>query len=236
MLVEEARMEMRTPARRCRAALAMFFALGLAGCDSVYTLHSICEPSDEPSTVPDLSGLWALSDADAKGMLRIAAEDYDVGHRREADIRWFGASSQEDQTIGDAICFVPVAGHLVAEVRTTGQVQLFQQILFKFDQQSISLCDAAWVELLEWAGGHPEASAVHGIEFVRRGSTFGTEFFITSSANEIRTYLEARLPQLAKACDADDDDGPAWTTYTRLTPPRPPGDAVAIDTPPSTGD
>jgi hypothetical protein len=236
MLVEEARMKMRTPARGCRAALAIFVALGLGGCDSVYTLHSICEPGDGPSTVPDLSGLWKPSDADASGVLRIAAEDYDIGRRRDADIRWFGASSEEDQPMGDAICFVPVEEHLVAEVRTTGQVPLYQQVLFKFDQQSISFCDAAWVELLEWAGDHPEASAVHGIEFGRRGSTFGAEFIVTSSADAIRTYLEARLPKLAKACDADHDDGPGWATYTRLTPPRRPVGAGAADTPPSPGD
>ena len=221
------------PARHCRAALVMIFVLGLVGCDSVYTVHSICGPSGEPSTVPDLSGLWAPSDADSTSVvLRIAAKDFDTGHGRYADIRLLGSSTTEDQPIGDHICFVPVAGHLVAQVRTTGQVQLFQQFLFKYDQQSISFCDAIWPELLAWAEDHPAASAVGGIEFGRRGWESGTQLFVTSSADAIRTYLEARLPKLAEACDAVADGGPRWATFTRITPPRRPVAAGAVDTKP----
>jgi len=215
-------METQTPARHCRVALAMFLVVGLVGCDSVYTIHSIDEPSGEPSAVPDLSGLWAPSDAaSTSAVLRIAADDFDNGHCRNADIRLLGSSSQEwDQPFGDQVCFVPIAGHLIAQFRTTGQVQLYQQYLFKFDQESISFCDAIWSELLEWAEDHPATSAMHGVEFERRGWEDGTQLFVTSSSEVLRGYIAARLPKLARACDGDDEDSPQWATYTRMTPPR----------------
>jgi hypothetical protein len=102
-------METHTPARHCLAALVMCCVVGLVGCDSVYTIHSIEAPSSEPSVVPDLSGVWAPSDATStSALLRIAANDFDNGHCRNADIRSLGSSSQEwDQPFGDQVCFVP---------------------------------------------------------------------------------------------------------------------------------
>lgn len=225
-------MDTRTSLRRHRAALGLVMVLALTGCDSVYAIHSIYEPSDEPSTVPDVSGLWAPSGPDSKTMvLRIAAEDYDIGHCRNADIRLLGTTTEDEETFGDQICFVPVAGHLAAQVRTTGQVQLYHQYLFKFDQQSMSFCDAIWADLLEWSDEHPQASAAHGLEFARRGWDSGTQLFVMSSSDALRSYLEARLPKLAKACDEDNDEGPRWGTYTRLTPSRQP-DAADNPLPP----
>ena len=230
-------MDTRTSLRRHRAALGLVLALALAGCDSVYTIHSIASPSDEPSVVPDVSGLWAPEDIDSASMvLRIAAEDYDIGHCRNADIRLLGTTTEDEVTFGDQICFVPIAGHLVAQLRTTGDVQLYQQQLFKFDRQSMSFCDAIWADLLEWSEEHPQASAVHGLEFARRDWKDGSQLFVTSSSDALRTYLEARLPQLARACDEDDDDGPRWDIYRRMTPPRQPDAANAADTSPSPKD
>ncbi len=238
-------MDTRTSLRRHRAALGLFMALGLVGCDSVYTIHSIAEPSNEPSTVPDLSGLWAPSDTDLAGVvLRISAEDYDIGHCRNADMRLLLANTGEEDPIGDQICFVPVAGHLVAQLRTTGGVQLYQQALFKFDQQSMSFCSAIWADLREWSEEHPQASAAHGIEFARRERAVWfifevevTDLFVTSSRNALLEYFDARLPEVAEACDKVDEEGHSgWVTYIRLTPSRQPDAADADDTSPSHGE
>ncbi len=230
-------MDTRTRGRSGFAVLLIAVVLGLVGCDSVYTIHSIYEPSAEPSSVPDVSGLWAEGDTDFTGLvLRISAEDYDIGHCRNADMRLLLANVGEEDPIGDQICFVPVAGHLVAQLRTTGQVQLYEQRLFKFDQQSMSFCDAIWADLLEWSEEHPQASAAHGLEFARRGWEDGTQLFVTSSAEVLRTYLEARLLAVAKACDELDAEGRSgWETYVRLTPPRQPDPAGAGDDLPSPG-
>lgn len=226
-------MDTRTSFRRHRAALALFMVLALAGCDSVYTIHSIASPSDEPSTVPDISGLWAV-DADPTGVvLRVAAAEYDIGQCRDATIQLLGESSFDDETLGDEICFVPVAGHLVVQLHTTGQVQLYQQYLFKFNQRSVSLCDAIWADLLSWSNEHPKAPAAYGLEFGRRGGDT-TELFVTSSRNALLKYLEVRLPEAAKACDKVDEEGDSgWRTYIRLTPPRRRDAAGAADTSPS---
>jgi hypothetical protein len=227
-------MDTRTPGRNGLAVLSIVVVLGLVGCDSVYTIHSIAEASDQPSAVPDMSGLWAPDDIDSTSMvLRIAAEDYDTGHCRNADIRLLGATNDEEVTFGDQICFIPVAGHMVAQVRTTGDVQLYQQYLFRFDQQSMSFCDAIWADLLDWSEEHPQASAAHGLEFVRRGWEDGTQLFVTSSSDALRAYLGARLPKLARACDEDNDEGPRWDKYQRLTPPRQPDPEGAVDELPS---
>ena len=243
MPVEEAAMDTRTSLRHCRAALGLFMVFALAGCDSVYTIHSIAAPSDGPSTVPDISGLWVPSDPELAGLvLRITAEDYDTGYCRDVDIRVLSAYSSEDRPIGDEICFVPVAGHLVAQLRPTGQVQLYQQALFKYDRQSMSFCEEIWTDLRKWSVDHPEASAVHGLEFARRdrevwfffGKDTVTDLFITSSRSAILKYFETRLPEVPKACDALDDKGHSgWITYVRLTPPRQPDAAGAAGTPPS---
>ncbi|MGB2818167.1 MAG: hypothetical protein WBC37_13180, partial [Burkholderiaceae bacterium] len=179
-------MDTRTPRRNGLAIVSIAVALGLVGCNPVYTIYSIAAPSDEPSTVPDVSGLWGPSDADStSNVLRLAAAEYDIGQCRNATIHSLGATSFDDETVGDEICFVPVAGHLVAQVRTTGQVQLYQQYLFKFDQQSISFCDAIWADLVEWSDDHPEGSAAHGLEFTRRGGGDSTELFVISQRDEL---------------------------------------------------
>jgi hypothetical protein len=218
--------------------------LGLAGCaiDSAYTIHSIAEPSDGPSTVPDISGLWVPSRPDLAGLvLRVAAEDYDTARCRNADIRMLSAYTNEEDLIGDQICFVPVAGHLVAQLRLTGQVQFYQQVLFKFDQQSISYCEKIWTDLRKWYEEHPGASAAQGLEFAGRErkvwSWFGddtvTDLFVTSSRDAMLDYFESSLPAVRKACDELDEEGySGWITFTRLTSPRPLDAADAADNPP----
>lgn len=234
-------MDQHIPDRIGAAVLSIVAALGLAGCDSVFTIHSIAAVSDGPSAVPDISGLWVPSDPQLAGLvLRIAAEDYDVGHCRNVDIQVLSAYTSEEIPIGDQICFVPVAGHLVAQLRPSGQVQLYQQALFKFDQQSMSFCEEIWTDLRKWSEEHPEASAAHGLEFVGRerevwflfGEVTVNDLFVRSSRNAILEYLKSRLPEVPKACDELNEQGrSAWTTYTRLGPPRPRDAADAADTP-----
>lgn len=235
-------MDKRTPGRNGLAVFSIIVALGLPGCGSVYTLYSIAAPSGEPSAVPDLSGLWTLTDPRTSSVvLRISAEDYDVGHCRNVDIRLLSAYPHEDQPIGDQICFVPVAGHLVAELRAAGPVPLYQQALFKFDRQSISFCSAIWADLRKWSEEHPQASRAFGLEFARRerdvwivaGESTVTDLFVTSSRSAILAHLESRLKEMPKACDELDKEGHSgWITYIRLTPPRSLEAAAAADTPP----
>lgn len=228
-------METHTPRRNGLSVVTIAVALGLVGCNSVYTIHSIAAPSDEPSTVPDVSGLWGLRDAEStSNVLRLAATEYDIGQCRDATIHSLGATSVDDELVGNEICFVPVAGHLIAQMRTTGQVQLYQQYLFRFDQESVSFCDAIWADLVEWSDKHLDGSTAHGLEFSRRGLGETTEMFVISQRDELLKYLEARLPAVANACDESDEEGHNdWITYIRLTPPRRAGVADAADTSPS---
>ena len=215
-------MQTRTSGCQCRAGLVMSLALWLAGCNPVYTIHSIAEPTDEPSPVPDVSGLWVQSDADwTYNVLRVAEVEYDVGQCRNATVHSLGTTPIDDEPIADEICFVLVGGQVIFQLRTTGQVQLYQQYLFRFDKESMSFCGDIWSDLVEWSDDHPEGSAAHGLEFTRRGGGDSTELFITSRPNELLSYLEGRLSQAAKACDEADEEGQTeWVTYVRLTPPR----------------
>ncbi len=233
-------MDRHIPDRIDAAVVSIVAALGLAGCDSVFTIHSIAAAGDGPSAVPDISGLWVPSDPQLAGLvLRIAAEDHDIGRCRNVDIHVLSAYTSEEIPIGDQICFVPVAGHLVAQLRASGQVQFYQQALFKFDQQSISFCEEIWTDLRKWSEKHPKASAAHGLEFVGRerevwiffDTVTVTDLFVSSSPNAILEYFESRLPEVPKACDELDEQGrSAWITYTRLTPPRPHETADEADT------
>lgn len=223
-------MDTRTSLHRNRTGLALMLVLGIAGCDSVYTIHSIASLSDEPPSVPDVSGLWAPSGATwVDGVMRSTAVEYDIGQCRDVTISVLGATSVADETVGDEICFVPISGYLIAQIRTTGQVQLYQQYLFKFDEKTISFCDKVWTELLQWSDDHPHATAGGGLEFGRRGGDT-TELFITSPRDAVREYLVPRLPEILKACDEVDEEGDSgWITYVRLMPPRRPDAAGAAD-------
>jgi hypothetical protein len=212
--------------------------LGLAGCNPVYTIHSIAAATDEPSPVPDVSGLWVQSNTDwTENVLRVAEVAYDVGQCRSATVHSLGTTPIDDEPIADEICFVPVGGQVIFQLRTTGQVQLHQQYLFRFEQESMSFCADIWSDLVEWSDDHPEGSAAHGLEFARRGGGDSTELFITSRPNELLSYLEGRLSQAAQACDEADEEGHTeWMTYVRVTPPRQPDAADAADTSPSPPD
>ena len=153
-------------------------------------------------------------------VLHITAEDHDTGHCRDADIRVLSAYTSEDNPIGDQICFVPVAGHLVAQLRPTGEVQLYQQALFKYDQQSMSFCEEIWTDLRSgpWTiQRHSRLTTrIRGSDrevwFLVFKSTV-TDLFITSSRNAILEYFETRLPEVPKACDELNEEGHSgWIT------------------------
>jgi hypothetical protein len=153
-------------------------------------------------------------------VMRIAEEDYDVDHCRNADVSLLGTMSATQETIGDQLCFVPIAGHFLLQIRSAGQIQLYQQFLFRYDQDSLSVCDAVWQDLLDWAHEHPTESSVHGLDFGTRRHEWGTEIFIISPADALRPYLEKIVPDLARRCDAGGDLSASWTRFRRLTPPR----------------
>jgi hypothetical protein len=229
-------METRTRGHGRLAVLSILMSLLLCGCDDGYTIHSIYQASPGPSSVPDVAGLWQSSDAQWNdGVLQIAAEDYDVGHCRAADIRILDMKSNDDDwVIGDEMCFVPIAGHMIMQVRTTGEVRLYQDFLVKIDQDSITTCGSIWTQLMALNSDHPKQFSMEGLEYTIRAKDFGNEMIVTSSTDELRAYLEVNLPKIARTCDeGDEGDGQRqhWTRLKRLTPARPA--EKAEDSPPS---
>jgi hypothetical protein len=216
-------METRTRGHGHLAVLSIFAILGLCGCDDGYTIHSIYQPTPGSSTVPDVAGLWQSSDAQWNdGVLQIAAKDYDVGHCRFADIRILNMKSNEDDwVIGDEICFVPIAGHMIMQVRTTGEVRLYEDFLVKIDQDSITTCGSIWTQLMALKRDDPEQFSMEGLEHTIRGQFLGNEMIVTSSTDALRAYLEANLPKIARTCDEGDEKLQHWVTLKRLTPARP---------------
>jgi hypothetical protein len=217
-------METRTPGHGRLAVLSILMSLGLSGCDDGYAIHSIYQPTPGASTVPDVAGLW--SDAQWNdGVLQIAAEDYDVGHCRAADVRMLNMKSNDnDWVIGDEMCFVPIAGHMIMQVRTTGEVPLYQDFLVKIDQDSITTCGSIWTQLMALHRDHPEQFSMEGLEYTIRAKDFGNQMIVTSSTDELRAYLEVNLPKIARTCDeSDEGDGTRqhWGSLKRLTPARP---------------
>ena len=226
-------MDTRISGWKCRAALALCLAFGLSGCAVVYTVHSIAAPSHEPSTVPDVSGLWMLRDDPwPSEVLSVTALEYDVGQCRDATIQSLGPIPSTDDIVADQICFVPVAGQLVLQLRTVGTVQLYQHYLVRLDQESVSFCGTVWSDLVEWSEDHPGGTAAHGLVFTRFGVGESTDLMIISPRSALLSYLEARLPAAVKVCDKVDEEGDSnWVTYIRLTPPRQPDAAGAAEEP-----
>ena len=214
----------RTPGNGRLAVLSIFMSLLLCGCDDGYTIHSIYQPTPGSSTVPDVAGLWQLSDPGwSDTVLQIAAEDYDVGHCRFADIRILNMKSNEDDwVIGDEMCFVPIAGHMIMQVRTNGKVRLYEDFLVKIDQDSITTCGSIWGQLMTLNRHRPTQFSMEGLEYTIRSSPFsGNEMIITSPTDELRAYLEANLPKIARTCEEGDEKLQHWVTLKRLTPARP---------------
>ena len=221
-------MDMR-PCLSChRAAIAVLMVLGLAGCGSVYTIYSI-DPGDtgaEPSTVPDISGLWAVKNDESRDVvIRIRADDYDVGRCRSVVIQNLNTRTEgpvDEESAETWICFVPVGDYIIAESMGRGDGQLYVQSLFRADEQSVSFCSHLWDELRSWSKEHPKKSSVYGIDFLRRGEFPEPDLIVTSSPEALLKYLEARLPQVNARCDEQTEDGSAWFSLVRLTPPRQP--------------
>ena len=217
-------METRTLGRGRLAVLSIFMILGLCGCDDGYTVHSLYQATPGTSSVPDVAGLWQSRDPGWHDtVLQIAAEDYDVGHCRVAVIRILDMQSIDDDTvIGDEICFVPIADHTIMQVRGTGEAHLYQHFLVKIDQQSIISCGSIWAQLMTLNRHQPAQFPMKGLEYTIRSSPFsGNEMIITSPTDELRAYLEVHLPQIARTCDEEDEEGQHWASLVRLTPARP---------------
>lgn len=214
-------METRTPGHGRNIVLSLLMLLGLCGCDEGYTVHSIYQPSPGASSVPDVTGLWQSSDPGWHDtVLQIAAPEYDVGHCRSADIRILDLRSNEDDwLIGDEICFLPIAGHMIMHVRTTGEVQLYQHFLVKIDQQSIASCGSIWAQLMKLNRDQPARFTLDGLKHtIRSDLPNGNEMIVTSPTDELRAYLEVNVPKLARRCDEGEEDGPRWGSVKRLTP------------------
>jgi len=221
-------MEMR-PCLRChRAAIALLTILGLTGCGSVYTVYSI-DPSGtgtEPSTVPDISGLWAVKNDESRDVvIRIRADEYDVGRCRSVVIQNLNTRTEgpvDEDSAETLICFVPVGEYLIAETMGLGDGELYVQALFRADEQSISFCSHLWDDLRSWSKEHPKKSSVYGIDFLSRAEFLQPDLIVTSSPEALLKYLEARLPKVEARCDEQTEDGSAWLSLVRLTPPRQP--------------
>jgi hypothetical protein len=216
-------METRTARQNRSAALSILMILGLCGCDDGYTIHSIYQSSPGPSSVPDVTGLWQSSEPGwHDSVLQIAAQEYDVDHCRSADIRMLDLlSNADDKVIGDEICFVPIAGHMIMEVRNTGTVRLYQHFLVKIDQQSIISCGSIWGHLLALHLQDPVRVSMEGLEYTIRSSPdSGNELIVVSPTDALRTYLEVNVPKIASLCDEGDEEGPRWISFKRLTPAR----------------
>ncbi len=227
-------MATRTRGLGRNAVLSIFTILGLCGCDDGYTVHSIYQAKAGPSSVPDVAGLWQASDAQWNdGVLQIAAEEYDVGHCRLAEIRILNMKSNEnDWAVGDEICFVPIAGQMIMQVRTTGEVRLYQHFLVKIDQDSITSCGSIWTQLMALHRDRPEQFSMEGLDYtIRSDLPRGNEMIVTSPTEKLRAYLEVNLPKIARTCDEGDEESQHWARLKRLTPARPAKEAE--DGPPS---
>jgi hypothetical protein len=110
---------------------------------------------------------------------------------------------------------------MIMEVRTTGEVRLYQDFLVKIDQDSITTCGSIWTQLMALRRDHPEQFSMEGLDYTMRGQFLGDEMIVTSSTDELRAYLEVNLPKIARTCDEGDEEGQHWARLKRLTPARP---------------
>ena len=218
------------------AGLVLSAALGLGGCTDVVTVHSLdTYAPDTLPAVPDLSGIWVMTSLEDIGYvpLQFVADAYDVAGCREVQATLLQTDPDNPpQTIGDRICFVPIAGQLLAEMRSNDLTRMYRHFLVRVEDNALALCGGTSDILPLYLLAAPDMDdALQGLDYTVREEHYDKLIVVTSKPEQLLAYFERVLPHIAEVCDKSAESGLGWLTFNRVTPLR--EDESAIEAQPA---
>jgi hypothetical protein len=217
------------------AGLVLSAALGLGGCTDVITVHSLDSYApDTMPAVPDLSGIWVTTDLDEISYvaLQFVADAYDVAGCREVQATLLQTDPDNPpQAIGNRVCFIPVAGQLLAEMRSADTVPMHRHFLVRVEDNALAVCGGTSdiLPLYLLAAADMDA-AVAGLDYTVREERYDKLIVVTSKPEQLLAYFERVLPRIAEVCDKYTESETGWLTFRRVTPLR--KDESATEEPP----
>jgi hypothetical protein len=207
------------------AGLVLAAVLGLGGCTDVVSVHSLdgYAPDTLPA-VPDLSGIWvmtSLEDLDYVA-LQFVAEAYDVAGCRDAQATLLQTDPDNPpQTIADRICFIPIAGQLLAEVRSNDSARMYRHFLVRIEDNALAFCGGTSdIQPLYLLAAADMDDALQGLDYTVRKESYDKLIVVTSKPEQLLAYFERVLPRIAEVCDKGVESGPGWLVFKRVTPLR----------------
>jgi hypothetical protein len=205
--------------------LVVAAARGLGGCTDVITVHSLDAYAPETlPAVPDLSGIWVMTDLEEVSYvaLQFVAEAYDVAGCREMQVALLQTESENPPVaIGQRICFIPIAGHLLAEMRSADTVPMHRHFLVRVEDNALAVCGGSSDILpLYLLAAEDMDEAVAGLDYTVREEHYDKLIVVTSKPEPLLAYFERVLPRIAEVCDKSAGSELGWLTFKRVTPLR----------------
>jgi hypothetical protein len=205
--------------------LVLAAVLGLGGCTDVVSVHSLeSHAPDTMPAVPDLSGIWVMTSLEEVGYvaLQFVAEAYDVAGCREARATLLQTDHDNPpQTISNRICFIPVAGQLLAEMRSTDLVPLHRHFLVRVEDNALAVCGGTSdIHPLYMLAAADMDDALQGLDYTVRDEHYDKLIVVTSKPEQLLAYFERVLPRIAEVCDKSAESGLGWLVFKRVTPLR----------------
>lgn len=207
------------------AGLVLSAALGLGGCTDVVTVHSLdAYAPDTLPAVPDLSGIWVMTSLEEVGYvaLQFVAEAYDVAGCREVQATLLQTDPDNPpQTIADRICFIPIAGQLLAETRSSDLTPMHRHFLVRVEDNALALCGGTSdIMPLYLLAASDMDDALQGLDYTVREEHYDKLVVVTSKPEQLLAYFERVLPHIAEVCDKSAELRLGWLTFKRVTPLR----------------
>jgi hypothetical protein len=207
------------------SGLVVAAVLGLGGCTDVVSVHSLDSYApDSVPAVPDLSGIWVMTSLEDVGYvaLQFVAEAYDVAGCRQARATLLQTDPDNPpQTIGDRICFIPVAGQLLAEMRSSDLTPMHRHFLVRVEDNALAICGGTSdIRPLYLLAATDIAGALQGLDYTVREEHYDKLIVVTSQPEQLLAYFQRVLPGIAEGCDKSAESNLGWLTFRRVTPLR----------------
>ena len=204
--------------------LSALAALGLAACDSGYTIHQVIGDTTPTVDSAEIEGLWIMKDSADYWVLQVSKPALGRRECQEVGIRvWKGSDPVEQPPpMEGSVCLARVAGQTLAELMTPSEPALYQHFLVRPEHDRFAVCGgvSVWAIFNESPDREPRLFSLEGLDYTIRRHGEANDIFVTSEADTLRAYLLRNLSRLAEVCDAskEDDPTPGWLVFERVSP------------------
>ena len=202
-------------------AATLLATAGLGGCTDAITVWPVAAGVQGTTKidVPAVAGHWRVTGEGPDG------PTLDVGHVPGEHGTCRGGMVTYTETgnvteLGDQTCFIDLDGNLVAELRSVAPMAgFFRQYLVRIEADRIEVCTGltVWAVLGAMAEDQPVGYSLDTIEHTVRKQEAGDLMVIIERPAPMRQFLVSALPELAAACDQNQNEL-GWVAFERYDP------------------